>query len=101
MDAGPTHATIGDATVDVATPVSVSPPEVAVKKTPVPIVLVFLGAVAFLYFARPVVLPVFMACMAGMTLKPFIRWLSTCHIPPALATRRQSTTAAASVVLDE
>jgi predicted PurR-regulated permease PerM len=46
---------------------------------------VVLGVVAFLYFARPVVLPIFLACMGGMTLKPFIRWLSQCHIPPALS----------------
>ena len=42
-------------------------------------------SIAFLYFARPVVLPVFLACVAGMTLKPLIRWLSCCHIPPALS----------------
>ena len=57
----------------------------ATKTTPVQIVLVVLGVVAFLYFARPVVLPVFLACVAGMTLKPLIRWSSCCHIPPALS----------------
>jgi predicted PurR-regulated permease PerM len=55
----------------------------AVGTTPVQIVLICLGVIAFLYFARPVVLPVVLACMAGMTLKPLIRWLSWCHIPPA------------------
>jgi predicted PurR-regulated permease PerM len=54
------------------------------KTTPVQIVLVVLGLIAFLYFARPVILPVFLACVAGMTLKPLIRWLSCCHIRPAL-----------------
>jgi predicted PurR-regulated permease PerM len=49
------------------------------------IVLIVLGAIAFLYFARPVVLPIFLACVGGMTLKPLIRWLSHCHIPPALS----------------
>ena len=49
------------------------------------IALLVLGAVAFLYFARPVILPVFMACVAGMTLKPLIRWSSCCHVPPALS----------------
>lgn len=49
------------------------------------IVLVVLGTIAFFYFARPVVLPVVLACVAGMTLKPLIRWLSYCHIRPALA----------------
>jgi predicted PurR-regulated permease PerM len=57
----------------------------AAKAAPVQIALVALGMVAFLYLARPVVLPVFLACMAGMTLKPLIRWLSCCHIPPGLS----------------
>jgi predicted PurR-regulated permease PerM len=47
--------------------------------------LVVLGVVGFLYFARPVVLPIFLACVGGMTLKPLIRWLSQWHIPPALS----------------
>ncbi len=59
--------------------------ETAAKTTPVQIVLILLGVVAFLYFARPVVLPVFLACVAGMALKPLIRWLSCCHIAPALS----------------
>ncbi len=54
------------------------------KITPAQIVAV-LGTIAFLYFARPVILPVFLACVAGMTLKPLIRWLSYCRIPPALS----------------
>jgi len=57
----------------------------AVKATPVQVALVVLGVVAFLYFARPVVLPIFLACVGGMALKPLIRWLSQCHIPPALS----------------
>jgi len=57
----------------------------AAKATPGQIVLIVLGVIAFLYFARPVVLPVFLACVAGMALKPLIRWLSCCHIPPALS----------------
>jgi predicted PurR-regulated permease PerM len=57
----------------------------AAKMTPVQIVMIVLATIAFLYFARPVVLPVFLACVAGMTLKPLIRWLSYCHIRPALA----------------
>jgi predicted PurR-regulated permease PerM len=55
------------------------------KTTPLQAVLIVLGAMAFLYFARPVVLPVVLAGIAGMTLKPFIRWLSCCHLPPALS----------------
>ena len=57
----------------------------ATKTTPVRIVLIVLGTMAFLYFARPVVLPIFLACVAAMTLKPLIRWLSYCHISPALS----------------
>jgi predicted PurR-regulated permease PerM len=57
----------------------------AAKATPLQIVLIVLGTITFLYFARPVVLPVFLACVAGMTLKPLIRWSSCCHIPPAFS----------------
>jgi len=44
-----------------------------------------LGTIAFLYFARPVILPVILACLAGMTLKPLIAWLSEYHIPRAIS----------------
>ncbi len=57
----------------------------AAKTTPVQIALIVLGTIAFLYFARPVILPVFLACVAAITLKPLIRWLCYCHIPPALS----------------
>src|ERR1051325_11951645 len=66
-------------------PIVPSDAPAAIKSTPVQIVLIVLGVIAFLYFARPVVLPVFLACVGGMTLKPLIRWLSYCHIPPALS----------------
>jgi predicted PurR-regulated permease PerM len=72
-------------------PFSVEPPPAeriaakATKTTPVQIILMVLGTIAFLYFARPLVLPVVLACVAGMTLKPLIRWSSCCHIPPALS----------------
>jgi predicted PurR-regulated permease PerM len=56
----------------------------APNTAPVQILLILLGMIAFLYFARSVVLPIVLACVAGMTLKPLIRWLSHCHIPPAL-----------------
>jgi predicted PurR-regulated permease PerM len=55
----------------------------ATKPIPVQSILIVLGTIAFLYFARAVMLPVFLACVAGMALKPLIRWLSNCHIPPA------------------
>ncbi len=57
----------------------------AAKSTPGQIAVMVLGAVGFLYFARPVVLPLFLACMIAMALKPCIRWLSSFHIPPALS----------------
>jgi predicted PurR-regulated permease PerM len=56
-----------------------------IKMTPVQVILIALGTIAFLYFARPVILPIFLACVAGMALKPLIRWPSYCHIPPALS----------------
>jgi hypothetical protein len=60
-------------------------PATAAKSTAGQIVLILLGTIDFLYFARPVVLPIVLACVAGMALKPLIRWLSCCHIPPALS----------------
>jgi len=60
-------------------------PTTVIRTPHVQRVLVILGTMAFLYFARPVVLPVFLACVAGMTLKPLVRWLSYCHIPPAVS----------------
>src|SRR3954462_10932686 len=43
-----------------------------------------LGAIAFFYFARPVLLPIFLAFVVAITLKPLIRWLLVCHIPTPL-----------------
>jgi predicted PurR-regulated permease PerM len=57
----------------------------AARSTPVQIVLVALGAIAFLYFARPVVLPVVLACIVGTALKPLMRWSASCRLPPALS----------------
>jgi predicted PurR-regulated permease PerM len=74
-----------DSTVEAATRAAQSNPATVTRTTPVQVVLVVFGAIAFLYFARPVVLPVVLACIAGMTLKPLIRWLSCWHIPPALS----------------
>jgi predicted PurR-regulated permease PerM len=88
MDDNPTSqsSTAGvDSTVEAATPAAQSSPITVAKTTPLQIVLVVLGAIAFLYYARAVVLPVVLACIAGMALKPLIRWLSYCHIPPALS----------------
>lgn len=67
-------------------PLSAEPVVAVVAKTPpVQIILAVIGVMAFLYFARPVVLPVFLACVAGITLKPLIRWLSCWRIPLALS----------------
>src|SRR5450756_1649433 len=88
MEANPTPQPIAaaiDPTVEVVTQSAPSTPATVAKTTPVQIVLVVLGVIAFLYFARPVILPIFLACVGGMTLKPLIRWLSYCHIPPALS----------------
>jgi predicted PurR-regulated permease PerM len=57
----------------------------APKTTCGQILLVVLGTIAFLHFARPVVLPLVLACMVGMTLKPVVRWLSGWRIPAALS----------------
>jgi predicted PurR-regulated permease PerM len=57
----------------------------APKTTAGQIVLIGLGVMVFLYFARPVVLPVFLACVAAMTLKPLVRLLSFCQIPLAIS----------------
>ena len=74
-----------NSTVEVGTlSVQVNPATVT-KIPPMQIVLMVLGIIAFIYFARPVVLPVVLACIAGTTLKPLIRWFSCCHIPPAFS----------------
>jgi predicted PurR-regulated permease PerM len=55
------------------------------KTSLIQIILVVLGTIVFLYFARPVVLPIFLAVVAGTALKPLIRWLSCRHMPPPLS----------------
>lgn len=60
-------------------------PAVVARTIPLQVILVILGSIAFLYFARPVMLPVFMAVIAGMALTPLLRWASRCRIPPALS----------------
>ena len=73
----PTAVALAGANALSATEASPAEPKTAVaaKATRMQIALVVLGVVAFLYFARPVVLPIFLACVGGMTLKPLIRWL--------------------------
>jgi len=53
--------------------------------TPAEIVMVVISIIAFLYFARPVVLPIVLALVSGVALKPLIRWLYYCHLPPPLS----------------
>jgi predicted PurR-regulated permease PerM len=53
----------------------------APRTTPVQWILIALGTTAFLYFGRPVLLPVFLACFAAMVLKPLMRYLSLLRIP--------------------
>jgi predicted PurR-regulated permease PerM len=55
------------------------------KVAPLLYVLTAFAAVAFLYFARPFLLPIVLACVGGMALKPLIRWLSQCHVMPAIS----------------
>src|SRR4051812_15677739 len=72
---------LADAKDDVA----VVAPFVQTKLPSLQLVLLLLGAIPLLYLARPVMLPIFLACVAAMTLKPVIRWMSYCHLPPALS----------------
>jgi predicted PurR-regulated permease PerM len=82
--AGPV-ALQADAAHGSESPIALTSAVAATKTTIVQIVLMVLGTIAFLYVARPVVLPIFLAVMAGMALKPLIRWLSYGHIPPAIS----------------
>lgn len=62
---------------------------VPVVEVPVPphaslaqIVIIVLGMIGFLHFCRTVVLPIVLAIVIAMTLKPVVRWLAARHIPP-------------------
>lgn len=57
----------------------------ALKMAPLSFVLALFGTIAFLYVGRPVVLPIILALMAAMTLRPLVRWLSYLHLPTALS----------------
>jgi predicted PurR-regulated permease PerM len=62
------------------------PAALALSKTALAqMVLIVLGTGGFFYFARPVLLPIFLACVAAMTLKPLIRGSSYCHLPPPVS----------------
>lgn len=47
----------------------------------VQVIIVILASIAFLYFARPVVLPVVIAVMAATTLNPLMRGLAYLRVP--------------------
>ncbi|HEV2692583.1 MAG TPA: AI-2E family transporter [Verrucomicrobiae bacterium] len=49
------------------------------------ILAIILGSIAFAYFARSVVLPLMLAWVASMTLKPPVTWLRNSHFPAPLA----------------
>jgi predicted PurR-regulated permease PerM len=55
------------------------------ETNPVQITSMALGIVAFHYFAQPIIVPIFLARVAAMTLKPLIRWLSFRRIPPCVS----------------
>jgi predicted PurR-regulated permease PerM len=48
------------------------------------ILLIVLGSMTFLYFARAIVLPLLLAWIAAMTLKPLVNWLHKFRVPMAL-----------------
>ncbi|MGA2017505.1 MAG: AI-2E family transporter [Opitutaceae bacterium] len=56
-----------------------------IKMASAHVVIIVLGTIAFLYVARPVVLPVLLAWMAAMTLQPLVRCLSHLHLPAPLS----------------
>jgi predicted PurR-regulated permease PerM len=50
------------------------------------VTIVVLGVIAFLYFSRPVMLPVVLAWMCATALRPVVRWLMILKLPtPAAA----------------
>jgi predicted PurR-regulated permease PerM len=49
------------------------------------IFFIVMGSIVFGYIARPVVLPVLLAWVAAMTLKPPVNWLRACHLPTSLS----------------
>jgi predicted PurR-regulated permease PerM len=62
-----------------------STPVVVAKLPSLQVVLLLLSAIPLLYFSRPVLLPISLACIGAMTLKPLIRWMTICRIPLAIS----------------
>ena len=86
QDAAPVEGAVPRANALADAPRSDSPGLPGINKTSLAqsVIMVF-GAIAFLYLARPVVLPIFLAVVAAITLKPLIRGLSECHLRPAFS----------------
>ncbi|HWA25262.1 MAG TPA: AI-2E family transporter [Lacunisphaera sp.] len=66
-------------------PVEPPPANVARKPTRLEIILIALAVLACLGIARTVFLPILLACMLTMTLKPWINWLADHWIPRPLS----------------
>ena len=49
------------------------------------VMFIVLSLIAFAYVARSVVLPVLLAWVASMTLKPLVRWLHAGRVPTPIA----------------
>lgn len=75
------QAATAAAEADRTTPAAVPP--VTTPLTALLALLVVLGLVACCYCARPVILPIILAAIVGMTLSPVIRWLARFHLTPA------------------
>lgn len=58
-----------------------SPTAARARSSVAQIVLMIGAAIGFLYFARAAALPVVLACVAGMALKPLVRGLGRCGLP--------------------
>src|ERR1022692_3690914 len=96
LPGGP-EAGAGSDSAEAATPVpcansaaSDPPPNQAGAQEPIKmasaqLAIIVLGTMAFLYVARPVVLPVVLAWMAAMTLQPLVRCLSFLRLPAPLS----------------
>jgi predicted PurR-regulated permease PerM len=67
-------------------PVEEAAPRAAPSSVPPShLVIIALGTIAFLYFGRPVVLPVLLAWLAATTLRPLVTWLSRYRFPTAFS----------------
>jgi len=49
------------------------------------VIFIVLAMLAFAHFARAVVVPMLLAWVLSMALKPLVRWLNRCHVPLPVA----------------